>query len=228
VLLASATPVGSAAPRSPWPPFLGPRDTLPPEVVAAVEHVWLEPTLSRTVKGPTVRAPWELYVAFVDTPDITAAAARYLKLARYEVEAIDDDWYRATDNEGSRGAYRVLVRRPGRRVMLSWGEHSGSILGVVTGSALTVFDFEPTPAGIDQTLTAHVKIDNAVAARLARLLVAIFGYIADQKLSEGFRVTARVAEWAVARPDEFCEWLAREPLPSPRRARVQAAAACAG
>lgn len=194
--------------------------------MAAVEHVWLEPTLSRTVRGSTVRAPYELYVAFVDAPDITAAAARFLKLARYEVEAIDDDWYRATDNEGSRGAYRVLLRRPGRRVMLSWGEHSSALLGVVSGSALTVFDFEPVDGGIDQALTAWVKIDNALAARVAKVLVAVFGYIADQKLSEGFRVTARVAEWAVARPEEFCDWLAREPLPASRRARVQAAAPC--
>jgi hypothetical protein len=65
-------------------------------------------------------------------------------------------------------------------------------------------------AVVDQELTAYVRIDNAFAAALARHLLPIFGRLADRKLSEGFAVTAKVAEWAVAHPDEFCDWLRRE------------------
>jgi hypothetical protein len=67
-------------------------------------------------------------------------------------------------------------------------------------------------------LTAHVVIDNAVAARLAQLLAPAFGGLIDRKLTEGFRVTARVAEWALAEPTSFCAWLAASPLPPERRA----------
>ncbi len=221
LVLAFAGPARGGGPPA-WPSFLGPRDRFPPDLVAAVEHVWLEPTLSRTVSGRPARVPFRLYAAFVDAPDVTAAAARFLRLARYEVEPLDGDWYRATDNDGSRGIYKVLVREPTRRVILSWGEHSGSILGTISGSALSVLEFTPDDEGVGQALTAYVRIDNAFAARLARVLVAIFGHLADRKLAEGFTVTARVAEWAIEHPGEFCGWLAREPFPPARRERLLA------
>jgi len=222
LVLASTGPAGVHAPEPAWPPFLGPRDTFGADVVAAVDRIWLDPTLSRTVRGRPARVPFDLYVALVDLPEVTAAAGRVLGLVRYEVEPLDDDWYRATDNDGSRGVYRVLVREPKRRVMLSWGEHSGSILGTIHGSALTVLDFVPTPEGVEPSLTAHVRIDNSFAAGLARVLVAVFGYVADRKLSEGFTVTARVAEWAMERPAEFCRWLDRQPVAPARRERLLA------
>jgi hypothetical protein len=67
-----------------------------------------------------------------------------------------------------------------------------------------------------------VKLDNAVAARLARVLITLFGGLADRKLAEGFAVTGRVAEWAVEQRREFCQWLGREALRPGRRERVLA------
>ena len=52
---------------------------------------------------------------------------------------------------------------------------------------------------VNPTLTAYVYIDNRVAAALARTLITSFGFVADRQLGE---------------------WLAREPLPSARRARI--------
>src|SRR5439155_243252 len=72
-------------------------------------------------------------------------------------------------------------------------------------------------------LTAYVRIDNRVAAAIAKLLVPLFGYLADRKLVEGIRVSAAIAEWAVEQPAEFCAWLAQEPLGPERRARILAA-----
>lgn len=220
LLAALAARASAETPRGTWPPFLEPPETFPTDVVAAVERVWIDPTISRTVKGRTAHVPFDLYVVFIDTPEVTAAAARYRKLARYEVQVLGDDRYRAEDHEGARGLYRVLVRETNRRVVLSWGEHSGSILGTIRGSALTVLDLAPRAGAVDQGLTAYVRIDNAVAAALARLFILIFGSIADQKLAEGFSVTARVAEWANEQPGEFCEWLGREPLAPERRERL--------
>ena len=76
---------------------------------------------------------------------------------------------------------------------------------------------------------AYVYIDNPLAASLARRLVPTFGFIADRKLGEGMRVTADVAEWAIDPSGGFCDWLAREPLPSARRTRLLTALpSCAG
>lgn len=219
VVLAAA--VGGDGPTEAWPPFLPPAESLPAELVAAVERVWREPTLSRTVRGRPARVPFDVYVAFVDSPEVTAAAARFRQLARYEVRALGDDAYEADDGDGARGVYRVLVREATRRVMLSRGEHSGLLLGAIRGSALTVLALEPRDREVAQTVTAYVRIDNRVAAALARLLVAVFGFIADRKLAETFTVSAAVAEWAVERPDEFCPWLDAEPLPTERREAIR-------
>jgi hypothetical protein len=223
LLAASAAVVRGETPDDGWPPFLAPRAAFSAAIVAAVERVWMTPTLIRKVHGRTARVPFELYTALMDSPEVTAAAARFHGLARYEVEALDDEWYRATDNDGARGLYRVLAREPTRRVVLSRGEHAGRLLGRIGGSALTVLDFPSVDGVVEPTVTARVRIDNAVAAALARVLIAVFGHIADRKLTEGFAVTARVAEWAVAEPDEFCDWLAQEPLPPGRSERVAAA-----
>lgn len=225
ILLVGAALLGAsvsttAATSAAWPPFLAPPETFSSDIVDAVERVWLDPTLVRRVRGRPAHVPFEVYVAFIDAPDVTAAAARHLGLVRYEVDALGGDWYRADDNDGARGIYRVIERNEHRRVMLSWGEHTGRFLSAVSGSALSLVDLEPDGQRVNQRITAYVRIDNAVAATLARILAPVFGTIGDRKLAEGFAVTAKVAEWAMAKPREFCDWLGRQPLPEHRRASV--------
>jgi|SRR5262245_5957102 len=221
LVLALATGAGGAS-AQPWPPVLASRESYPPDVSATVERVWSDPTLSRTVKGRVAHVPLDVYVAFLDAPDVTAAAARFRGLASYDIQAVDDSRYLASDGAGARGSAEVLQRQPRRVVVLSRGEHTGPFLGTISGSALTIIDLEPQQRGVNPTLVAYVYIDNALAASLARTLVPTFGFIADRKLGEGMRVTAEVAEWAVDPSGGFCEWLTREPLPPARRARILA------
>jgi hypothetical protein len=218
-LLASAG--WTNTPAVDWPSFLPSRASLSSDLAAAVERTWTDRTLSRTVRGPSVRAPFDLYSALIDAPEVTAAAARYRNYSKDEVHQVGDDLYEADDHDGSRGFYRLLVRDRDRRVIFSWGEHSGSILGTIRGDALTVLTLEPGRGVVHQTLTAYVRIDNAFLAALARTLLVPFGGLADRKLSEGFRVSKRVAEWAVSEPAEFCSWLGQSGIPFERRALVQ-------
>jgi len=216
ILTISAT----GAPVTLWPSLLGSREAFPPDVSAAVERVWSEPTLVRTVNGRPARVPFDVYVAFLDTPEVTAAAARFRKLGNYEIQALEDDHYLASDGDGARGFAQVVRREPRRVVMLSRGEHTGPFLGTISGSALTVLDLEPQQHVVNPKLMAYVYIDSPVAAALARTLIPTFGFIVDRKLGEGLRVTAEVAEWAIEPSGGFCEWLAREPLPRARRDRI--------
>src|SRR5262249_28832321 len=117
VLLCLASSV-SGAPGTSWPSLLGSRDAFSPELSAAVERVWLESTLSRTITGPSVRAPLDVYAAFVDTPEVTASAARFRKIYSYEVRVLDDDRYWGDDGDGGRGLAQVLRREPRRRIFL--------------------------------------------------------------------------------------------------------------
>jgi hypothetical protein len=216
-LLALGLVMGAQASAStPWPPFLPPPASYPPGVVAGVERIWSDPTLRRTVHGEPAPIPGPIYMAFFDTPDVTAAAARHLKLAKYEVRAQGDDAYEADDRSGAHGVYQVLFREHRRRVLFSRGYHTGRI-GTIRGSALTVVDFRDADGRTTPRLTAYVLIDNRVAATLARALQLIFGHLADRKLMEGFKVTADVAAWAIHHPDESCPWLADAPVPPARR-----------
>jgi hypothetical protein len=218
ITLAQGTTFG--ADTRPWPPFLPPAERFGPGVVAAVEHVWRAPTLTRTATAATVNVPRATYLAFVDAPDLTAALARHLKLAEYEVEVIGPDWYRADDHRGASGVYRVLVRDETTRVIVSWGSHRGEVLGTIRGEALSVMTFETREEGTAPKLTAYVLIENLIAAQIARVLAPVFGVLMDRKLTEGFRVTAKVAEWVLEDHARFCEWLATSPLPADRRAEL--------
>jgi hypothetical protein len=217
-----AVPVCAGATER-WPPLLPPRNTLPPSIAADLERVWTRPTITRHVEGERAQAPLDLYVALIDAPEITTAAARHLQLARYDVRRLGEDRYHADDGSGAQGEYQVLVRERGRRVMFSRGRHTGRLVGTITGMALTDIHFEARDGHVAQRLTAWVLIENRFVAMVARVLVPLFGRVADRKLQEGFRVTARVAEWAAARPVEFCEWLGRQPFPAEARQPVRSA-----
>jgi hypothetical protein len=181
----------SGAPAGVWPAVLNSRDSYPADVSAVVERVWADPTLSRTVKGRVVHVPPDVYLAFLDTPDVTAAAARFRGFAKYAIRALDESHFLASDGAGARGSAEVLQRQQRRLVMLSRGEHTGPFLGTISGSALSVLDLEPRPYGVDPTLVVYVYIDNPLAASLARTLVPTFGFIADRKLAEGMSSSSR-------------------------------------
>jgi len=87
VLLTLAT-AASGAPAEPWPTLLGSREAFPPEVSAAVDRLWIEPTLTRTVNGCPAHVPFDVYIAFLDTPEVTAAAARFRGIGSYEIQAL--------------------------------------------------------------------------------------------------------------------------------------------
>jgi hypothetical protein len=222
VLLCLAASVCGAS-GTPWPPLLGSREAFSPEVSTAVERVWTEPTLRRTINGPSARVPLDAYEAFVDTPEVIAAAARFRRIRSYGIRAIDDDHYSGDDGDGARFVARILRREPRRRVLFSQGEQISPVLGTIRATALTVIDFELHDGEVTPRLTAYVLIANGGAAAFARALVPAFGFIVDRKLGEALRVTSAVAEWAVERSGGFCDWLAHEQIATEQRDRVMAA-----
>jgi hypothetical protein len=67
-----------------------------------------------------------------------------------------------------------------------------------------------------------VRIEHRLAAAVTRALLLLFGGLADRRLREAFETASSVAEWAVARPEEFCAWLARAPALPERREAIAA------
>lgn len=215
-----------------FPPFLDGAGEFPPTVRAEVVSLWNDHTLTRTVDGRPARVPPEIYRLFVDHPDVTAAAARHLGLAKYRVLALGSGRYFADDGEGALGSYRVLLREERRRVMLARGSHDSWLLGRIGGASLTILSFEPhrgedgTP-WVAQRVETFVRIENRMAAFLARLFLPLFSGYADRKLAETFNVTAEVSEWAGREPDAFCAWLGGvEEVSARREAFASGLSAC--
>jgi hypothetical protein len=204
LLVLTVTSLGST-PRD-WPPFLRASDEYPAQIASAVGRLWSDATFTRTVSGDPAPVPLRFYLRFVDAPDVTAGAARHLRLTTYTVRLLGADWY-AVDGGGAQGTYRVLERDGGRRVLLSWGSHRGSVLGTVGGSALTRLEFADERGRAAQRLAVNVIIDNGIAAGITRAAMPLVGWFMDRKLAEAFRTTAAAAAWAHAKPDEFCAWL---------------------
>jgi hypothetical protein len=217
VLTAAVTPLGST-PRS-WPPFLHAREEYPPQIANAVSRLWIDATFTRTVSADPVPVPLSFYLRFIDMPDVAASAARHLRLTTYDVKVRGDDWYEATDGDAAHGVYRVLARDGGRRIVLSWGTHRGSIFGSVGGSALTQLEFGESADHVTQRLAVNVIIDNGIVASISRPFLLLFGWFVDRKLTEAFQTTAAAAAWAHAKPDEFCAWL-DQTVTDDRRAEV--------
>lgn len=196
---------GSAA--RDWPPYLRGSDEYPAHIATAVRRLWADATFTRTVSAEPVPVPLAFYLRFVDTPDVTAAAARHLGLTTYRVRVLGGDWYEADDGNRTHGVYHVLVRDGARRVVVSWGTHSGSILGTIGGSALTRLEFTEARGGATQRLVVNAIVDNGLVAGMTRPVLLLFGWLVDRKLGEAFRTAATVAEWAHGTPDAFCAWL---------------------
>ena len=206
VLVLAVAALGAVS--SDWPPFLRAKDDYPPSTTSAVTRLWTDATFVRTVKADPAPVPLPFYMRFIDAPDVTAAAARHLGLTTYHVRILGDDYYQADDGHGgAHGVYRVLERGDGHRVLLSWGSHRGSILGTVSGSALTRLEFGAEGRHARQGLTVNVIIDERIVATVSRPALLLFGWFVDRKLNEAFRTAAGAAAWAHAKPEEFCAWL---------------------
>lgn len=226
-LLALTVTSPGSTPRD-WPPFLRASDELPAQIASAVRRLWAEPTFRRTVSGEPAPVPVAFYLRFIDAPDVTAAAARHLRLTAYHVRVLGDDWYQADAGDNAHGVYRVLLRDGGRRVIVSWGAHRGSILGTVGGGALTQLEFADDRGRATQRLAVNVIIGNGVVAGVTRVVLPLFGWFVDRKLAEGFRTSAAVAAWAHARPGEFCGWLGGALTPERRAELLHVFDECAG
>jgi hypothetical protein len=176
-------------------------------MAAAITRLWSDATFTRSVTGDPAPVPLAFYLRFVDAPDVTAAAARHLRLTTYEVKAVGDDRYEVDNGNSTQGVYQVLARDERTRVLLSWGTHRSAILGTLGGSALTRLEFGDDAGRATQRLAANVIVDNRFAAGMTRPFLALFGWLVDRKLNEAFRTAAAAAAWAHARPEEFCAWL---------------------
>lgn len=203
------------APTEPFPPYLGPPDAWPPDVRREISHIWTNRTVARTVSGKPAAAPLDVYELLIDLPEVTSAAGRHLGAGGYRVVRVAPDHFEVADSEGAQGTYRVILKRPGERVVVALLQRRARLLGEVRGATLTRLTFrEERDDGrpvVTQRVDTVARIDHRIAAMIARVLVPLFPGYADRKVAEVFTIASRVAAWSVGEPAAFCAWLATQP-----------------
>jgi hypothetical protein len=223
---------GAETPREGLPPYIREPERLPVSTRAEIAAIWNGRTLSRTAHGEPARVPLDLYRLFLDTPEVTTSAGRYLGVGHYRAVRTGPDVFDVEDGEGARGDYRVVLRTPTERLIVARARRTVRLVGEVRGVTVTLLTLVPdVDAGrprVLQRLDSAVRIEHRVVAVIARVLVPLFPQYADRKIGEVFAIATRVAAWAAERPQEFCAWLATEPDAPRHRATFAAALpACA-
>ncbi|MBI2204214.1 MAG: hypothetical protein HYU41_10235 [Candidatus Rokubacteria bacterium] len=208
-------------PAEPFPPYLGAAETWPPDLRREIRNVWAKQTVTRTVTGKPAEAPLDLYELLIDLPEITSAAGQHLGAGGYRVVRVADH-FEVADSEGARGTYRVIVKRPGERVLLARVQRRARLLGEVRGATITRLTFaerrEDGKVLVTQRVDTVARIDHRIAAMIAKILLPLFPDYADRKITEIFAIASRVAAWSVEDPAAFCRWLADQPDGAQHRA----------
>lgn len=215
VLVLTLLLLAADAPAEPFPPYLGQPDDWPADLRREIGHLWTNRTVTRTVDGKPAAAPLDLYELFIDLPEVTSAAGQHLRAGGYRVVRVAPDHFQVADSEGAQGTYRVIVRRPGERVVVARLQRRARLLGEVRGATLTRLTFrEERQDGhpvVTQRVETVARIDHRVAAMIARILLPLFPDYADRKIAEIFTIASRVAAWSLEEPADFCAWLATQP-----------------
>jgi hypothetical protein len=157
----------------------------------------------------------EVFEYLLDHPEFASHVARELKVARYRIWrtpdglAMDDGW-------GATGYFSVVHAMPGTRVMYARGQFKKALLPAVHGDAVTMIEYDVTPAASGQSLvravvSGWVRLDSQVMTMAIRAASAIAQRKADLEAKRLIKVFARVSQAIEERPRDVYEALRRRP-----------------
>ena len=170
----------------------------------------------RTVLGLTFRSHEPVFLYLVDHPDVAAAAARALGVAKYRIEQRPDGTYWGDDARGAKGTVEVVYADPRKRVLHAQGTYDTKWLPTIYGRIVLILEFEHGNGPDGQTrvtndLTGYLRVDNAFVGTLARLVGPIVGVAVDRKVARTFGVAGKVSERAYDDPAGFLQVLRNAP-----------------
>ena len=179
---------------------------IPADRGAEVAPIVADPTFVRRLEFQ-VRADVGVYTFLLDHPDLNAALARPLGIARYEVVQVGPGKYRGHDGAGNTGTVDVFSAGGPARAFLERGVSPGWWFGDIGGRVVALVAFSAEGGSVRGTVTVWARIDRGVVDLLLRLLKPVVGRFLDRKLREQFTVAAGVAEAAAQHPDRVCPLL---------------------
>jgi len=165
-----------------------------------------------------------MYVALIDAPDVLTSAANHLGLTEETAEALSDGSFKLLSPDGSFALYRVLLSKPGTRVIFSKGERVYLGIGV-RAAVLGELSLSGAEDGLRQDLKVYVRVENPFLSWMTRALRLLLPSFADEELLRGFRLAREVAVWAAEDRQGFCRWLSANP-PTARTRNAALAVGC--
>jgi hypothetical protein len=148
---------------------------------------------------------------------------RALRLGEYRLTPREDGYW-GDDARGATGMIRVLYADDHRRLFHLDGRYERRWWPTIEGQILVLLEFhhERDDAGltlVEQTLTAHVRLDGPLATTVAQVLQLLsrpaIERAVERKVRRFFRTVARVSAWASGQPEELVAALDGHPEVAP-------------
>jgi hypothetical protein len=192
-----------------------PWDRLEAPAYDLVRDVVRGAALAREVRDITFRSRKPVFDYLLDNPDFAAEVARILREGKYRIRRMGDG-YEADDGHGGHGTMKFLLNEEGRRVYYLQGRYDPPLLPRLTGRLVILLDAEHLdgPDGVTycaMKFAGYLKLDNAMADAVARVVQMFSEDQVDRRVRRFFRHVAAVSRRAYNDPEGLSDLLAREP-----------------
>ncbi len=193
-----------------------PFDRISPPLQERLRDVMDGAAFQRTVRGLNFRSHEPVFLYLVDHPDLAAAAARALGVAKYRIERRSDGTYWGDDARGAKGIIEVVYADSHKRVVHAQGTYDTKWLPTIHARIVLILEFEHRNGADGQSrvtndLKGYLRMDNAFLDALARLVGPIVGSTVDRKVARTFAIAGKVSERAYDDPAGFLQALRNAP-----------------
>lgn len=200
-------------------PLAVPTEELPEAARARAETVLAGTVFAQRVTGIRYPSREAVFRFLLDHPDFAASVARALRVGKYRVTPLADGYW-GDDSRGATGRIRLLHAEDHRRLYHLEGRYERRLLPVIEGQILLLLEFhheadEAVGTVVEQSLTAHVRIDTPIVGALALALGTLSRPLVERtverKVRRFFRTVARVSRWAADEPEQLAAALDGHP-----------------
>jgi hypothetical protein len=201
-------------------PAVGQRSLeLPATVPAAEREAFKRLASTADVATRVEAAPFlvrrDVFEYLLDHPAFATQVARSLRLAKFRIWETPEGLV-LDDGRGLTGQFRVVYAANGTRLFHASGEYNAMLLPTIQGQALTMIEYDTTPAPKGRVLlkpavSGFVRLESRVLAFGFKALHAAAQRKADLEAHRLMKKFAAVSRALDESPEEVLEKLRQEP-----------------
>jgi hypothetical protein len=193
---------------------------LPVPERAAFEQLATNADVATRVEAEPFVVRADVFEYLLDHPEFATHVARTLRLAKFRIRSTPQGLV-LDDGRGLTGHFRVVYAANGTRLFHANGEYNKALLPTIQGQALTVIEYDTSPAPrgrvlVKPAVSGFVRLDNRVIAFGFRALQAAAQRKADLEAHRLMKKFARVSRALDESPEAVLEQLRQQPGVPPR------------